>query len=71
MRDQNYVLVTQCLGGKVSTSNMVIKTAFEESKKVTTKNNSSSIACFATAKNNQKENKAKDKVYKAASNLNW
>ncbi|WP_426359376.1 hypothetical protein ACPUVO_03780 [Pseudocolwellia sp. HL-MZ19] len=55
----------------MSTSNMVIKTAFEESKKVTTKNNSSSIACFATAKNNQKENKAKDKVYKAASNLNW
>ena len=55
----------------MSTSNSIIKTAFEESKKVKTNNNSSSVVCFATAKNTQKENKAKDKVYKAASNLNW
>lgn len=55
----------------MSTSNSVKKTTFEESKKFSTNNNSSSIACFARAKNIQKENKAKDKVYKAASNLNW
>lgn len=53
------------------TSNSVKKTTFEESKKVTTNNSPSSVACFTTAKNIQKENKAKEKVYRAASNLNW
>ena len=55
----------------MSISNNVKKMTFEESKKMETNNNSSSLVCFATAKNTQKENKAKDKVYKAASNLNW
>jgi hypothetical protein len=45
---------------------------FEQSNNTTSnKDKSSVVRCFIEASQNKKESKAKERVYKAANNLNW